>query len=134
MIKSNVDIVYDIILKSKTPVNFKELWDKVCEIQGFDELEARKRISSFYTSLFLDGRFVNLKENKWDLRNRYQFDVVKQEIIESEDDEDEDKDIDPEEEYDEDFIENADEEDDDSEEDEDDEGESSEDEYQDKEY
>ena len=33
-------------------------------------------MSSFYTNLLLDGRFVTLGENQWDLRSRHTFDKV----------------------------------------------------------
>ena len=35
-----------------------------------------KDISFFYTNLTLDGRFVNVGENKWNLRERVTFDKI----------------------------------------------------------
>ena len=40
------------------------------------EEAAAKKVSSFYTNLMLDGRFVTLGENNWDLRSRHTFDKV----------------------------------------------------------
>ena len=73
MTKSLLDYAFDCISQSKEPVNFKDLWAYVVTESGIDE--ARK-ISSFYTNLMLDGRFVTLGENNWDLRSRHSFDKV----------------------------------------------------------
>ncbi len=96
MIKSNLDVAYDIMQKSERPLAFKELWEEICKIQEFDEEEAQKRMAKFYTNLFMDGRFTVLEENTWDLRDRHKFqsknvvedsDEDDDEIIEDEDEE-----------------------------------------------
>ena len=74
--KSLLELAYEIISKSKGSVAFKTLWATLVNEKGFTEEEANKRISPFYTSLLLDGRFVTLGENKWDLRERHTFDKV----------------------------------------------------------
>ncbi len=40
------------------------------------EEDGRKVISQFYTNLTLDGRFVDLKDNEWGLRERETYDKV----------------------------------------------------------
>lgn len=75
MEKSNLNVAYDIMLKNKQ-LKFKDLWEKVCEVQGYDEEEAKARMGKFYTNLFMDGRFFTLGENVWDLCDRYTYDVV----------------------------------------------------------
>ena len=94
--QSNVDIAYDIISANSTPITFAELWSKLSEINGYTEAEANRKIGSFYTSLLLDGRFVNLGDNTWDLRSRYTFDKVTLDVNECYS-EDEEVEIDPEE-------------------------------------
>ena len=74
--KSLLDWAYDYVSQSKGEVAFKDLWAYVCEKAGLDEDTAAKRISPFYTNLKLDGRFVTLGENNWDLRSRHTFDKV----------------------------------------------------------
>ena len=112
MIKSNLDVAYDIMKKVNDPLTFKELWEEICKIQEFNEEESRRRIGNFYTNLFMDGRFITLGDNKWDLRDRYTFDYVnidmndvyrddddeeeieddEDEILDSEEDEDDEED------------------------------------------
>ena len=76
MAKSLLDYAYDFISHSKEQVNFKDLWAYVVKEAGLDEETAAKKVSSFYTNLMLDGRFVTLGENMWDLRSRHTFDKV----------------------------------------------------------
>ena len=74
--KSLLDYAYDFLSRNKGQANFKELWAYVCKEAGLDEETAAKRVSSFYTNLMLDGRFVTLGENEWDLRVRHKFEKV----------------------------------------------------------
>ena len=60
MTKSLLDYAFDCISQSKEPVNFKDLWAYVVKESGIDEELAARKISSFYTNLMLDGRFVTL--------------------------------------------------------------------------
>ena len=43
---------------------------------GLSEEEAAKKAGQFFTNMMLDGRFVTLGENEWDLRERHTFDKV----------------------------------------------------------
>ena len=95
--KSNVDIAFDIISANETPIAFADLWARLCEENNYTEAESTRKIGSFYTSLLLDGRFVNLGDNKWDLRSRYKFDKVTLDVNECYSDDDDDVDTDPEE-------------------------------------
>ena len=74
--KSLLDLAYEYVENSKGSVTFKALWKAVCKAKGYDEETAAKKVSQFYTTLLLDGRFVTLGENKWDLRSRHTFDKV----------------------------------------------------------
>lgn len=76
MEKSNLDVAFELVSKKKNPVVFSKLWEEVSQIQGLSEEEAKKRASKFYTALSLDGRFITLGDNTWDLRSRYTFDKV----------------------------------------------------------
>ena len=115
MPKSLLDHAYDFVSKSKEPVSFQEIWKYVVEQAGLDEETAAKRVSSFYTNILLDGRFVTLGDNNWDLRVRQTFDKVHIDMKDvysdvEENDDDEEEEIE-EKEYNEVFEDNSDSED-----------------------
>jgi len=97
--KSNLDVAFEIVSASKEPIHFKDLWDKVCEIQGFGA-DIDSKVGAFYTAVLLDGRFINLGDNTWDLRTRYTFEkaTLDKNDCYTEDPEDELEEVDPEEE------------------------------------
>ena len=76
MPKSLLDLAYDYVSHSKEQVSFKDLWAYVVKEAGLDEDAAARKVSSFYTNLMLDGRFVTLGENQWDLRVRHKYESV----------------------------------------------------------
>ena len=76
MSKSLIEYAYELIAKSKGSVNFKDIWAYVKEQAGLSEEEASKKAGQFFTKMMLDGRFVTLGENEWDLRERHTFDKV----------------------------------------------------------
>ena len=74
--RSKIDLAFECLQMSESSVSFKDLWAYVCEHTEMSKEEQDASISSFYTSLLLDGRFVTLGENNWDLRDRVTFDKV----------------------------------------------------------
>ena len=79
--ESKTDIAYRLMSKKKKERNFYDLWEDVkaelAKVVDPEELEnIDEDISFFYTNLTLDGRFVNVGENKWNLRERVTFDKV----------------------------------------------------------
>jgi len=68
--KSMLDIAYDLIVASGQAVSFKDIWAKILSIAT--ETPAN-RMGRFYTNMTLDGRFVALGGNMWDLRTNYTF-------------------------------------------------------------
>ncbi len=76
MSKSLIEHAYELIVKNNGPVNFKEIWAYVKEQSGMSDEEAAKKAGQFFTNMMLDGRFVTLGENEWDLRERHTFDKV----------------------------------------------------------
>ena len=76
MSKSLIEIAYEFVSKSKNPVHFDEIWNHVNAEAGLSEEEAAKKAGQFFTNMMLDGRFVTLGENEWDLRERHTFDKV----------------------------------------------------------
>ena len=76
MEKSLLDYAFDFISSQKEPVPFDKIWESVVAAAGLTEEEAKNKVSRFYTNLMLDGRFVTLGENLWDLRSSHTFDKV----------------------------------------------------------
>ena len=79
MKKPLIDYAYELVSKKKDAVPFSEIWNYVVEAEELSELgedELASKAAHFYTNLLLDGRFVNLGDNMWDLRIRHTFDKV----------------------------------------------------------
>lgn len=89
-----IDIAYDYLKSLKHSATFKELWEVVRTELNFDDSQARRKMSQFYTDLSLDGRFTALANNEWDLKSNHKFDEVfidtEKLVDEDSDDEDED--------------------------------------------
>lgn len=73
---SMVDVAYELMLKKKKEVEFSKLFKEVSEIKGFTLEEAEEKESLFYTNITMDGRFITVGENRWDLRERHKFESV----------------------------------------------------------
>jgi DNA-directed RNA polymerase subunit delta len=86
-----IDIAYDVLNNSKAAVVFIELFNNVSEIKGLTQAQKEDKIAQFYTDLSLDGRFVIMEDNKWDLKSRHRLEEVKkvsaEELIDDEEDE-----------------------------------------------
>lgn len=86
-----IDIAYDVLNNSKAAVVFIELFNNVSEIKGLNQAQKEDKIAQFYTDLSLDGRFVIMEDNKWDLKSRHRLEEVKkvsaEELIDDEEDE-----------------------------------------------
>lgn len=74
--ESMVNVAFDVLTENKRMMNFLELFKEVCKRLEFNDEQASDRISNFYTNLTLDGRFVNLGDNEWDLRSNQTYDKV----------------------------------------------------------
>ena len=72
--ESMVDVAYDVITENHRIMNFQELYSEVALKLGFSDEEKLDKISKFYTNLSLDGRFVTLGNNEWDLRTNQTYD------------------------------------------------------------
>lgn len=76
MSKSLIEYAYEFVSKHKESVNFNEIWEYVKKEAGLSEEQANKKVGQFFTNMMLDGRFITLGENEWDLRERHVFDKV----------------------------------------------------------
>ena len=57
-------------------MRFQDLWAKVREALEITDEEEAERIGHFYTDISLNGKFVVLANNTWDLRSRHTYDAV----------------------------------------------------------
>ena len=92
--KSLLDYGFDVLNASKEPVKFIDLFNKAVELSGLElsESEIKIRMSKFYTQLSLDGRFITLTDNYWDLRSRHVFEQVHLDMIDAYSDEEDEVD------------------------------------------
>lgn len=74
--ESMVDVAYSYLKETNRKVKFNDLFNVISERIGFTEEEKGNLISNFYTNLSLDGRFVTLGNNEWDLRSNQTYDKV----------------------------------------------------------
>ena len=76
MQKSLIEFAHEFISGKTEPVSFAAIWAYVKEQAGLSDEQAAAKAGQFFTNLMLDGRFVTLGENQWDLRSRHTFDKV----------------------------------------------------------
>ncbi len=95
--KSMLDVAHEVMTASNHELTFQELYDAVVKALDMNEAERDERIGDFYTQLTLDGHFVALTDNKWDLRSRHTYDKVHIDVndvytdVDESDDDEEDK-------------------------------------------
>lgn len=102
MARSMIDVAYELLSKKKKPTPFLKIWSDVSSIEGLTPAQQEDRIAQFFSDLCLDSRFVNMGENKWDLRNRHTLSEVlvntDELLVDDSDEEDELENVQPEEE------------------------------------
>ncbi len=76
MAKSLLDHAFDYVSGQNQPSKFQDIWAYCVKEAGLTPEEAAAKVSRFYTNLMLDGRFVTLGENQWDLRVRHKYESV----------------------------------------------------------
>ena len=76
MAKSLLDHAYDYVSGQNQPSKFQDIWAYCVKEAGLTPEEAAQKVSRFYTNLTLDGRFVTLGVNQWDLRVRHKYESV----------------------------------------------------------
>jgi DNA-directed RNA polymerase subunit delta len=70
------DIAHQLLQDKRDKLEFNEIWNGICKELQLNEEQSNQKIAVFYTQLIIDGRFVTLGENVWDLRERCTFDKV----------------------------------------------------------
>ena len=54
---------------------------EIAQVLGLSQEQVNAKIAQFYTDLNIDGRFINLGENRWGLRNWYPYEQIDEEIL-----------------------------------------------------
>lgn len=89
-----IDVAYDLMKPKKKAMPFIKLWDELCQIACFTKAQQEDKIAQFYSDLSLDDRFVNVGNNRWDLKERHTYQEVvinTEDIIIEEDSEEDDE-------------------------------------------
>ena len=107
--KSLVDYAIEVLKERKKiePMPFKDLWEGVNvkvenDVSPEDKPLVRKELDTligrFYTNLSLDGRTINVLNNRWELRENLKYDDIHVDINDAYSDDDYDDDEESEEE------------------------------------
>ena len=94
MKKSMIEVAYQVLTNNNGAMPFDDLWKDVSQEMGFTQTQFEDNIAQFYTDLSLDGRFLNMSQNTWDLRSRHTYSesvMDTDSIAIDEDDEDEEE-------------------------------------------
>ncbi|BAE04216.1 probable DNA-directed RNA polymerase delta subunit [Staphylococcus haemolyticus JCSC1435] len=61
-------------------MNLYDIIDEFKDLGGYEFEEIENRVVQFYTDLNTDGRFLNVGENQWGLRDWYSVDDIEEKI------------------------------------------------------
>ena len=78
--KSFIDMAYTLLNDKQTPMNLYDIIDEFISLGGYEYEDIENRIVQFYTDLNTDGRFLNVGENLWGLRDWYSVDDIEEKI------------------------------------------------------
>lgn len=73
MKKSMIEIAFQVVNEHEGSIPFIELYQEVSKEMGFNPTQFEDNIAQFYTDLSIDGRFLNLAGNHWDLKKRHTY-------------------------------------------------------------
>lgn len=87
---SNTDLTYELLKECKKTMSTKDIFQKICDLLGYDESDFASKIGDFYTALTIDKRFVMLDNAEWDIRDNHKIElIVDDDADESDESEDE---------------------------------------------
>ncbi|WP_369901700.1 DNA-directed RNA polymerase subunit delta [Bacillus manliponensis] len=78
---SMIEVVYSLLEDKRQATPFQDLVQEVAQMLGLSEEQVAAKIAQFYTDLNIDGRFINLGENRWGLRSWYPYEQIDEEIL-----------------------------------------------------
>ncbi|MEJ7517423.1 DNA-directed RNA polymerase subunit delta, partial [Staphylococcus pasteuri] len=71
---------YTLLNDKQTTMNLYDIIDEFKSLGGYEYEDIENRIVQFYTDLNTDGRFLNVGENLWGLRDWYSVDDIEEKI------------------------------------------------------
>ncbi|MGL3983337.1 DNA-directed RNA polymerase subunit delta [Staphylococcus hominis] len=78
--KSFIDMAYTLLHDKGSTMNLYDIIDEFKSLGNYEYDEIENRIVQFYTDLNTDGRFLNVGENQWGLRDWYSVDDIEEKI------------------------------------------------------
>ncbi|PTE73631.1 DNA-directed RNA polymerase subunit delta [Staphylococcus devriesei] len=78
--KSFIDMAYTLLNDKGTTMNLYDIIDEFRNLGHYEYEEIENRVIQFYTDLNTDGRFLNVGENQWGLRDWYSVDDIEEKI------------------------------------------------------
>lgn len=79
--KSFIDMAHTLLEEKGTTMNLYDITDEFKALGHYEDNEhLENRIVQFYTDLNTDGRFLNVGENMWGLRDWYSVDDIEEKI------------------------------------------------------
>lgn len=98
--KSFIDMAYTLLHDKGSTMNLYDIIDEFRSLGDYEYEEIENRVVQFYTDLNTDGRFLNVGENQWGLRDWYSVDDIEEKIAPTiqkfdilDDDDEEDKNL-----------------------------------------
>ncbi|WP_285491327.1 DNA-directed RNA polymerase subunit delta [Staphylococcus haemolyticus] len=78
--KSFIDMAYTLLNDKGATMNLYDIIDEFKDLGDYEFEEIENRVVQFYTDLNTDGRFLNVGENQWGLRDWYSVDDIEEKI------------------------------------------------------
>jgi DNA-directed RNA polymerase subunit delta len=78
---SMIEVAFLILTDNKEAISFDDLVTKIADAKGMSEKEIEDRISQFYTDLNIEGRYMNIGDNMWGLKEWYPVDKQQDEEL-----------------------------------------------------
>ncbi|WP_035430652.1 DNA-directed RNA polymerase subunit delta [Bacillus sp. UNC322MFChir4.1] len=78
---SMIEVVHSLLEEKGQATPFHDLVQEIAQLLELSEEQVAARIAQFYTDLNIDGRFINLGENRWGLRGWYPYEQIDEEIL-----------------------------------------------------
>lgn len=76
-----IEVVHSVLGDKRQATTFNELVQEIAQVLGLSQEQVNAKLAQFYTDLNIDGRFINLGENRWGLRSWYPYEQIDEEIL-----------------------------------------------------
>jgi len=77
---SMLEVAHAILSQKGDVMDFSDLVNEIQTYLGKSDSDIRDSLAQFYTDLNTDGRFLNVGENQWGLRDWYSVDDIEEKI------------------------------------------------------